>query len=342
MARTSDYASKADRPPGSLLDCSLLFVTGKGGVGKSTVAAALALRASQAGKRVLACEFDAKGDLLASFAGAGARGGRQDRPLGFVPRELLPGMYAMAMDPEESLREYLKLQLRIPLIPKIGALSAAFDFLANAAPGIREIVTVGKVAYEVREKHYDLVVVDATATGHIIGQLRAPQAINELVGVGLIRSQTNWMLEILGDRSRTGVVITTTASELPVTESIELVDKLRTQTNVNVAGIVVNRLLPEPFVSSTSQALAKLSGSRQREFQAVVGDAPSALTLIEAGKLAHDLRRREAEQLEVLRAFTATLGLPEPALIPMLFDAEPGSDTTRQVSAHLADEWGLP
>ncbi len=90
----------------------------------------------------------------------------------------------MAMNTEESLKEYLKLQLKVPLLARIGPLARSLDFVANAAPGVKEILTVGKLLWEVREDHYDLVVVDASATGHIVGQLAAPQAINELVKVG--------------------------------------------------------------------------------------------------------------------------------------------------------------
>jgi len=164
-----------------LLDRRLLFVTGKGGVGKSTTAAALALLSAQRGRRTLAVEVDAKGDLADFF--------ETPRP-GFEPRRVAPNLWAMTMDTEASLREYLHLQLRIPTVTRLGPIARAFDFVATAAPGVREILTVGKVGWEVRERHYDLVVVDAAATGHIIGQLGAPQAINELVRVGQVRHQT--------------------------------------------------------------------------------------------------------------------------------------------------------
>ena len=117
----------------------------------------------------------------------------------FGPRELAPHLWGMAMDTEESLKEYLRLQLKVPLLGRIGPVARTFDFVADAAPGVKEILTVGKLCYEVRERNYDLIVVDASATGHVVGQLAAPQAINELVKVGRVRDQTRWMVDILGD-----------------------------------------------------------------------------------------------------------------------------------------------
>ena len=161
------------RPPRlELLERRLLFVTGKGGVGKTSVAAALALLAAERGQRTLLVEIDAKGSLSDVF---------ESGPLAFEPRRLAPNLFAMAMDTEESLKEYLRLQLRIPLLGRIGPLAKSLDFVATAAPGVKEILTVGKIAWEVKERHYDLVVVDASATGHVVSQLAAPEAINELV-----------------------------------------------------------------------------------------------------------------------------------------------------------------
>ena len=122
--------------PPDLLDLRLVFVTGKGGVGKTTVAAGLAQLAAEHGKRVLVCEVDAKGDVTSLF---------EANPTDFTPREIAPGIWSMSMDTEASLREYLKLHLRIPVVGRIGPLAKAFDFVATAAPGVREILTVGKL-----------------------------------------------------------------------------------------------------------------------------------------------------------------------------------------------------
>lgn len=137
--------------PTDLLDRRLLFVTGKGGVGKTTIAAALGQLAASRGKRTLLCEVDAKGNLAAAF---------ETSPTEFEQREIAPGLWAMSMDTEASLREYLRLQLKLPLLSRLGPLARTFDFVANAAPGVKEILVVGKLCWEVRSAHYDLVVVE--------------------------------------------------------------------------------------------------------------------------------------------------------------------------------------
>ncbi len=310
----------------ALLDRRLLFVTGKGGVGKSTVAASLGLLAAEQGKKTLVCEVDAKGNL-ADFYEAG--------PTGFAARELQPGLWAMSMNTEESLKEYLSLQLKIPLIARIGPLARTFDFIANAAPGVKEILTIGKLAWEVRERHYDLVVVDSVATGHIVGQLTAPQAINELVQVGLVRNQTQWMLDILTDPVQTGVVIVSAPEEMPVAETIELAERLDTETDVDLAAIVVNRVLPELFTEREEVVFERLRepASVAALSERAGGDVGPVL---DAAELAVTLRRTRAGHLATLRAAV------DPALplvyVPYLFTRSHGVRATRQVAEFLAEE----
>ncbi len=312
-----------------LLRLKLVFVTGKGGVGKTTVAAALASLAAEQGRRVLTCEIDAKGDLSALFESAATD---------FTPREVAPNVWSMSMDTEASLREYLKLQLRIPVIGRIGPLAKAFDFVATAAPGVREILTVGKLCYEVRERNYDLVVVDAPATGHIIGQLAAPQAINDLVKVGLIRGQTDWMLEILSDPAQTGLVAVTTPEEMPVNETLELTARVAAETTVRMSAVVVNRVLPELFAQREEAIFEQL---RQPEVEAVLSSRAGGdvAPVLEAARLAVTMRRTGSVHLQRLQA-----GLPQGMpvlLLPFLFTRTHGLRTTRQVAQSLGEELGL-
>jgi anion-transporting ArsA/GET3 family ATPase len=320
-------AAPAGPTPG-LLDRKLLFVTGKGGVGKTSVASALGMLAARQGRRTLVCEVDTKGDL-SDFFGVGE--------LAFTPTEVRRDLCAMSMDTEESLREYLRLQLRVPLLARLGPLAKTFDFIANAAPGVKEILTVGKLTYEVREQHYDLVVVDASATGHVVGQLGSPVAINELVKVGLVRNQTDWMIDILTDPASTGVVVVTAPEEMPVSESLELIERLRTETDIDVASVVVNRVLPELFSRNEEEIFERLrTGGPLEELTTQIGAGVDKV--FDGAQLAVDLRRSRVPHLTRLRE-----GLPPgmPVLyLPYLFTRSHGVRATGRIADALGEELG--
>jgi anion-transporting ArsA/GET3 family ATPase len=313
---------------GDVLDRKLIFVTGKGGVGKTTVAAALALLGSQQGKRTLACEVDAKGDLSAFF---------ETGPTSFKEREVQPGLFAMSMDTEESLKEYLALNLKLRHMTRIGPLARMFDFVATAAPGVREILTVGKFAYEVRQRHFDLVVVDASATGHIVGQLAAPHAIKELVHMGLVRQQTGWLIDILSDPAQTGLVIVTTPEEMPVSETIELAATVEAETNVDLAAIVVNRVLPELFGRGEEEIFERLAAPPHDAALAARAGGDVG-PILDAARLAVTLRRTRAGHLEHLRErIDPTIPL---LYVPYLFVRSHGMRSTHQVAEALSAEMG--
>lgn len=304
-----------------------MFVTGKGGVGKTTVTAALALLGSQRGARVLACEVDAKGNLADFF---------ETPRTGFKPRLIQPNLYAMSMDTEASLAEYLHLQLRLPAVARIGPLARIFEFVSTAAPGVREILTVGKLAYEVRERRYDLVVADSSASGHIVGQLTAPRSIDELMRVGPVHEQTGWMNDILVDTATTGLVIVTTPEEMPVNETIDLVGRIRQETDVDVAAIVVNRVLPELFSHADEELFEHL---REPELEAVLTAAAGGdvAPVLDAARLAVTLRRTRAGHLDRLRAAVPDVPL---LFIPYLFTRGHGLRTTSQTAEALSAELG--
>jgi anion-transporting ArsA/GET3 family ATPase len=244
----------------------------------------------------------------------------------------------MSMDTEESLKEYLSLQLKIPLVARLGPLARTFDFVANAAPGVKEILTIGKFLWEVRERSYDLVVVDAAATGHITGQLAAPQAIQELVQVGMVRDQTGWMIDILGDPAKTGVVIVAAPEEMPVNETLELAERLARDTVVDLAAVVANRVLPELFGRGEETVFEQLDEPGN---EAILSQAlgTSVRPILDGAELAVTLRRTRGVHLARLRD-----ELPEgtPLLyVPYLFQRSHGARATNQVAGHLAEELGF-
>jgi anion-transporting ArsA/GET3 family ATPase len=320
------------RPAPDLLARRLLFFTGKGGVGKSTVTAATALLAAEQGQRVLVVEADDKGAIPGNF---------EQPSVGFEPREVYPGVCAMAMRTEDSLKEYLKLNLRVPVLGRLGPLARVLDFVATAAPGVKEILTVGKVCWEVRESiegraDWDLVVVDAAATGHIIGQLDAPRAIQELVSVGMVREQTDWMVELLSDPSVTSLNVVATPEEMPVNETIELVQRARVELTVPLGAVHVNRVLPELFTHTDEATFEAL---RADDASAVLTSrvGSGATAVLDAARLAVSLRRTRAVHLAELRQ---AVELPT-LYLPYLFVRDQGLRVTKMVADALAQELGL-
>ena len=316
----------------SLLDLQLLFVTGKGGVGKTTIAAALGEVAARRDRSVLVCEMDAKGALATAY---------EVGELRFEPTEIEPGLHAMTMSTEDSLREYLRLFVKIPLIGRIGPLASTFDFVADAAPGVKEILAVGKLAWEVRERNYDLVVVDAEASGHVVSQIGAPKVIADLVQVGLVKDQTDWMLDILEDPDRTGVAVVTTPEEMPVTESIELLQRLTSETGSHPSAVIANRVLPAMF-NKREIPIAERLDEALPVLEAAVG--PGASAVVRAGAIVESRRSSGAGHLDRLRTSVDEMGLvadgqPLPVItVPELFGRSHGRRVVSRVADSLEDE----
>lgn len=282
-----------------MLDRELLIVTGKGGVGKSAIAAALALQAQRAGLRVLAIAMTDRAGLAAHLGSP---------PLTPEAHEVRHGLYALAIERPAALIEFLRAQLGLPRVTRLGLLARAFDALASTAPGIREVITMGKVLYEVKRGAWDLVVADAPPTGQIGSHLRAPRTVTELVPRGRIREQSDWMLELLADAERSGLLLVTVAEELPVVETTEALHWLTEEKLVPVLGVVANRVLDPLGVSAG--VVGKLEEGAHQQ----------------AALLHNALHREQQHWLDQL---------PPGIRLPYLF----GLLTPSEVAARLADAW---
>jgi anion-transporting ArsA/GET3 family ATPase len=256
----------------------------------------------------------------------------------YEPKVVLPGLSVMTMNTEAALREYLRLTLHIPTFGRLTPLADAFDFVASAAPGVREILTVGKLFYDVEGGEYDLIIVDAAATGHIVGHLATPVALGELVKRGLVADQAKAIAAMLDDPSTTGVVVVATPEEMPVSEAIELVARLGQETGTHVAAVVANRVLPELFSRSDGAVFTALAHTARASSPGGDGASEALRAVLEGVELVVGRRRASAVHLDTLRA-----GIPGDLpllLVPLLFGRVHGPRAVQLVAQALGEELG--
>jgi len=263
-----------------LLDKKLVFVTGKGGVGKSTVSLSLGLAAAARGKRTIVCEVSSQENASRVF---------RKGEVGFNEVEVAENLWAISIDPDESMREYLLLQLKVRAMRDLLVRSRLFNYLAAATPGLKELVTIGKI-WELAQgdrkvkkgREYDLVIVDAPATGHGIGFLQTPRTFAGIARVGPIHSQAKELDRFITDHQTTGVAIVSIPEEMPVNESASLEETLRDEVGVAVDRVYMNAMYPERFdkteASELERALDRANGPARAAINAGLSQYRRALT----------------------------------------------------------------
>jgi anion-transporting ArsA/GET3 family ATPase len=212
----------------------LVIVAGKGGVGKTTVTAALARVAARSGLSTLIVEVEGKSGLASVF-------GRE--PFSYQEVELAPDIRGRTLTPDDALLEYLR-EHGMARISKRLMSSGALDIVSTAVPGIKDILILGKVKQLERAKAADLIVLDAPAAGHAITFLLAARALLDAVRVGPINTQAREVLELLTDPARCQVMLVTLPEETPVNELIDTAYHLEDRVGVSLGPVVVNGLYP--------------------------------------------------------------------------------------------------
>jgi anion-transporting ArsA/GET3 family ATPase len=287
-----------------LLNRKLLFITGKGGVGKTTMSCAIALLAAREGRRTVVVEVGEQSRLPTLFG--------VKAPSPGAVAELSDGVSSISIDPDRALLEWLQaLGGRVP--GRVLASSSTFSYFAAAAPGAKELVSMVKIWQLTRAAHkrrggYDLVIVDAPATGHALGMLGSPGTFGAIARIGPIAGQTRQLRELLQDEDRTGYVGVALGTEMAVTEAIELQEGLESELERQLSAVIVNGLLPRRFSAGEMEqieALADGDGRSRRPASASSKQRSSSDELrhaaLHAARAVHDRGRFQHNQLARLR-----------------------------------------
>ncbi|MEA2533830.1 MAG: hypothetical protein QOJ93_1641 [Actinomycetota bacterium] len=280
----------------AILDRRLLIISGKGGVGKTTIAAALGVMAARHDLRVLVAEIEGKNALSSLLAAP---------PLTSEPRELRPGLWAVHVSPEEALSEYFEVQFHAKRVVKPLVTSQLVYYVTHAAPGLRDILMLGKIWYQVARKgEFDLAILDTPAAGHAVSMLRSPEGFLEAVPVGTLAGHARRVSDWLHDPEQVAVHLVSLAEETPVKETLETTRLLEERVHMNVDRVHLNMLYPpfaeDPAVNAALDRLKTPRGLRPRTKDAPPLSDQRAQALFACGEFYRDRRAIQQEHRQTL------------------------------------------
>lgn len=274
----------------TILNKRVVFVTGKGGAGKTTITAAMAIAAASHNKNVLIVETH-ENDALGSLFGQ----------IGFTekPSRLDSNIWGVRIDPKTVLEEYIQRYVTVPFVAYQIIQSRIFEHLAVAAPGLKEVMILSEIWRFEQKKNsniktplYDLIIVDSPATGHGLSLFRVPSTLISMFQTGPIAVQTRWVEDMLKDSTRSCLVLVALPEELPVNEALEFERKAENDLNMGVAAIIVNMIYPEIFSPNEVAAIERMDNSEPGKKQPA----------IEAAR--RQIVRRKVQQSHIHRLIT--------------------------------------
>jgi anion-transporting ArsA/GET3 family ATPase len=262
-----------------------VFVTGKGGAGKTTVSAAMALAAAGRGKRVLIAMCNAKERLSSMFG---------TELLGPEIAKVADNVWGVNIEPEHAFAEYGQMILKVPALYRTVFQNRYVRSFLPAVPGLSEWAMLGKAWFHTTETdeagrpRFDLVLLDAPATGHGLDMLRVPKVILEVVPPGILRRDAERAWQMFRDPAQTSVLVVTLPEELPTTETIELTQAVQHELGLPLGAVVVNSLLATLFSPAEREVLGRATD-------------PMGSGVIAAATRRAELERLEAESVARLR-----------------------------------------
>jgi anion-transporting ArsA/GET3 family ATPase len=303
----------------SLSDRRFLIVTGKGGVGKTTVCAAEAVAIAAKGKRVLVTMCNAK-ERLSAMLGSDLIGDQ------VIP--VAANIWAVNMNPEKAVEEYGIMMVKSRALYKTLFDNRYVRTFFRAVPGLHEWSLLGKAWWHTTERNqdgswkYDVVILDAPATGHGLDMLRVPKVILDVAPTGILRRDAERAMQLFRDPSTCAVVLVTLPEEMPTTETIELAHALTNELKLPIGKVVVNGVLPPLFSKEERVALEKFEAR---------GEVSRGEAAVAAGR---DRSMRERVQAQSLHRLSLELPV-KPAFLPLLFEDAARPSAIRELAKRV-------